>query len=263
MTLLYPEAIHRRVQQQEAYTQRKVNFCLFENRNDWASCSLLCRSDEMATAALRPLKRWISLSLAMGLVVREMGLCSYPTALALQEDLVTAKIQGDEDDYLLLLEHEAVYTLGRGADAADLRAADQLLSVPAHRVSRGGGVTFHGPGQLIAYPIISLPHGGRDVHRYVRRLEAMLIDVCADFRIAAERRDGHTGVWTRGAKIASIGIGVRRWTTFHGIALNVSTDLRFFDHIVPCRLPDVRMTSLAVELGTVPPMTAVRESLVR
>jgi len=199
----------------------------------------------------------------MNLVVRDLGLCTYAAALALQEELVARKVAGSDDDYLLLLEHEPVYTLGRGADAQDLRGADELLGVPMFRVGRGGGVTFHGPGQLVAYPIITLPHAGRDVHRYVRTLEDVLIDVCGNFGIAAQRRSGQTGVWVGAAKIASIGVGVRRWTTFHGVALNVSTDLRFFDHIVSCRMPDVRMTSIARECGRAPSMDDVRAAFVR
>ncbi len=199
----------------------------------------------------------------MGLVVRDLGVCPYPAALALQQEIVAAKLGGDPREYLLLVEHEPVYTLGRGADAQDLMAADRLLAVPVFRVNRGGGATFHGPGQLVAYPIVTLPHGGRDVHRYVRSLETVLIGVCADFHIAAERRAGLTGVWVAERKIASIGVGVRRWTTHHGVALNVSTDLRFFGHIVPCRMPDVRMTSMAVELGEAPPLAEVGRALVR
>jgi lipoate-protein ligase B len=223
----------------------------------------------------------------MALVVHDLGRCAYAAALALQEQLVARKIgatttsgasdtsgtatsetgasptaAGDADDYLLLVEHEPVYTLGRGANAADLLGADQRLGVPVFRVGRGGGVTFHGPGQLVAYPILTLAHAGRDVHRYVRRLEAVLIDVCAGFGIAAHRRDGITGVWVGDAKIASIGVGVRRWTTYHGIALNVSTDLRFFESVVACRMPEVRMTSMAKELRTVPAMSAVRTAFV-
>lgn len=193
----------------------------------------------------------------MEVVVADLGLCAYPAALALQEELLARKHRGDASDHLLLVEHEPVYTLGRGADVQDLRGADQICGIPVFRVGRGGGVTFHGPGQLVAYPIITLRHGGRDVHRYVRMLEDVVITTCADFDVAASRREGLTGVWVGGAKIASIGIGVRRWTTYHGVALNASTDLRFFSHIVPCRMPDVRMTSLAAELGTAPPLTEV------
>ena len=199
----------------------------------------------------------------MTLVVRDCGTCPYQTVLALQEELLARKIAGDADDYLLLVEHEPVYTLGRGADAADLLGADARLGVPSFRVGRGGGVTFHGPGQLVAYPIIALPHGGRDVHRFVRLLEGVLIDVCADFGITAQRRVGLTGAWVNDFKIASIGVAVRRWTTFHGVALNVSTDLRFFNYIVPCRMPEVRMTSMANELDVVPSLSAVRDRFVQ
>jgi lipoyl(octanoyl) transferase len=199
----------------------------------------------------------------MALIVRELGLCPYGTALAIQDDLVARKIAGEADDFLLLLEHEPVYTLGRGADQNDLRGADQALGVPVFRVSRGGGVTFHGPGQLVAYPIMSLRAGGRDVHRYVRSLEDIVIGVCADLGVAAQRRATLPGAWVGAAKIASIGIGIRRWTTFHGVALNVSTDLRFFAPVVACRMPDLRFTSLALELGAAPPMTAVRSAFAR
>jgi len=193
----------------------------------------------------------------MDLIVRNLGTCPYADTLVLQEELVARKIAGDPYDYLLLLEHEPVYTLGRGADAADLREADTVLGIPAFRIGRGGGVTFHGPGQLVAYPIIRLAHR-RDVHRYVRSLEQVLVRTCAAFQIAAQHRDGLTGVWVGAAKIASIGVGVRRWTTLHGVALNVSTDLRFFSQVVPCRMPDVHMTSMGQELGTAPAMAEVR-----
>ena len=199
----------------------------------------------------------------MALVVRNLGRCEYGAALRLQEEIVARKIDGDSDDYLLLLEHEPVYTLGRGANATDLLGADERLRVPVFRVGRGGGVTFHGPGQLVAYPIVRLSHGGRDVHRYVQNLESCLIGVCDDFAIAAHRREGHPGIWVGDAKLASIGVGIRRWTTFHGIALNVATDLSFFEQIVPCRMPEVRMTSMAVVLGTTPEYGVVQASLVR
>jgi lipoate-protein ligase B len=193
------------------------------------------------------------------LLVRDLGRCPYAPVLTLQEELVARKIDGDDADYLLLLEHEPVYTLGRGADPADLCGADQRLGVSVHRVGRGGGVTFHGPGQLVAYPILSLTRGGRDVHRYVRQLEDVLLQVCAAFGVAAARREGLAGAWVADRKIAAVGIGVRRWTTFHGVALNVDPDLRFFEAVVPCRVPGMQVTSLARELRSgVPPMAAVR-----
>ncbi len=180
-----------------------------------------------------------------GIDARWLGRIEYQDALALQESLVARKIAGEQRDYLLLLEHDPVYTLGRGADAADLRGAPERLGVPVHRVGRGGGATFHGPGQLVAYPLIQLAARGRDVHRYVRTLEQSLIETCADFGVAASTRAGITGVWVGDEKIASIGIGVRRGITLHGIALNVSTELDYFAQIVPCRLPALRVTTLA------------------
>ncbi|MBI3784580.1 MAG: lipoyl(octanoyl) transferase LipB [Deltaproteobacteria bacterium] len=198
----------------------------------------------------------------MALIVRDLGRCEYGAALALQEEIVARKIGGDDDDHLLLVEHPPVYTLGRGAAVDDLLGADVRLGVPVFRVGRGGGVTFHGPGQLVAYPITRLSQGGRDVHRYVRNLERCLIRVCEELGIPAHQEAGRTGVWVGGAKLASIGVGVRRWTTFHGIALNISTDLRFFAEIVPCRMPEVRMTSLLAELGAAPDFAAVQRSFV-
>ena len=188
---------------------------------------------------------------------RQLGCVPYADALALQDDLVAACAAGSADDELLLLEHPPVYTLGRGADAADLQGAPQRLGVPVYRVSRGGGATFHGPGQLVAYPIVRLRAAGRDVHRYVRVLEAALIATCSRFGVAAVAPPGQTGVWAGGRKLASIGIGVRRGVAFHGIALNVSTDLAYFAHIVPCRTAGLAVTSLAVELGTAPSVVAV------
>jgi lipoate-protein ligase B len=181
--------------------------------------------------------------------VEALGRIGYEPALARQEALVAAKLGGDRTDYLLLLEHDPVYTLGRGADAADLCGAPERLGVPVFRIGRGGGATYHGPGQLVAYPILGLAFHGRDVHRYVRRLEDILIAVCAAFGVRAEGRPGQTGVWVGPRKIASIGIGVRRWVTLHGVALNVATDLRYFGAIVPCATPGQATTSLSLELG--------------
>lgn len=185
----------------------------------------------------------------MSLLVHRLGLCAYAPVLELQDSLVERKLAGEAVDHLLLLEHEPTYTLGRGADVADLRGADERLGVPVFRISRGGGVTFHGPGQLVAYPILALERARRDVRSYIASLEDVLIRVCEAFGVAAERQSGQTGVWVDNRKIASIGVGLRRWTTFHGVALNVDTELGYFDAVVPCRMPDVRMTSLAAELS--------------
>lgn len=194
--------------------------------------------------------------------VRRLGRVQYATALELQESLVAAKIAGDETDELLLLEHEPVYTLGRGADAADLRGAADRLRVPVFRVGRGGGATFHGPGQLVAYPIVHL-HPRRDVHRYVRALEQTLIETCAAFGVEAAIRPGETGVWAGQRKIASIGIGVRRGVAFHGVALNVSTDVSYFEQIVACRMPGMEVTTLERQLGCAVPLESVEATFVR
>jgi lipoate-protein ligase B len=194
---------------------------------------------------------------ARPLLVRPLGRVAYVDALALQDALVAERARDEGSDQLLLLEHPPVFTLGRGADAVDLRGAPERLGVPVHRVGRGGGATFHGPGQLVAYPIVRLRAAGRDVHRYVRNLEAALVATCARFGVRASAPAGQTGVWADGRKIGSIGIGVRRGVAFHGIALNVSTDLSFFAHIVPCRTDGLAVTSLTAILGTAPSLETV------
>jgi lipoyl(octanoyl) transferase len=180
------------------------------------------------------------------LSVVRLGVVAYQAALSLQSALVAARMYDAIDDTLLLLEHPHVYTLGRGADAGFL--LDPPADVPVHRVSRGGQVTYHGPGQLVGYPILKLEGAERDVIRYLRKLEQVIIDALAAVAIEGQRRAGLTGVWAGGEKIASIGVGIRRWTTLHGFAINVATDLRFFARIVPCGVAGCRMTSIT-ELG--------------
>ncbi len=188
------------------------------------------------------------------------GLVDYTAALAWQQTLVAQRIAAEIPDSLVLLEHPPVFTLGRGGDERYLLNPGQ---VPVHRVGRGGEVTFHGPGQLVGYPILDLNRHGKDVHRYLRLLEDVLIATLAEWGIAATRRDGLTGVWAGTGKIASIGIGVRRWVTFHGFALNVHTDLSYFSVIVPCGLPEVRMTSMQELLQEEIPLDTVQSTLVR
>jgi len=197
------------------------------------------------------------------LKIYRLGRVEYSTALKFQELLVRTKLSGAPLDYLLLLEHEPVYTLGRGANEADLQGAPRRLGVPVFRVSRGGHATFHGPGQLVAYPIVALARHGRDVHRYVRGLEEVGIAVCRDFGVPARRVPGFTGVWVEDRKIASIGVGVRRWVTYHGLALNVAPDLRYFAAIVPCALVGVQVTSLEAERAQATPMEAVADVFAR
>jgi len=177
------------------------------------------------------------------LCVASLGAIDYATALELQGAMAHARYQDKIGDTLLLLEHPHVYTLGRGADERYLLAPSP--GVPIHRVSRGGQVTYHGPGQLVGYPILKLEGADRDIIRYLRKLEEAMIDALATFGIAAGRRQGLTGVWAGSLKIASIGVGLRRWITLHGFALNVTTDLRYFDAIVPCGIDGCRMTSIA------------------
>jgi len=183
------------------------------------------------------------------LSVRWLGRVSFAEALQLQETLV-AKKRADSSlaDELLLLEHEPVYTIGRTPDQSSLRGESHLPH-PLFPINRGGQATYHGPGQLIGYPIIDLRNYGQDLHRYLRWLEEVLIETLAEVDIAATTRNGLTGVWVGDRKIASIGVGVRHWITMHGFALNVGGDLTPFDHIVPCGIANVTMTSIEKETG--------------
>ena len=187
------------------------------------------------------------------LMVQDLGRGSYAEVLELQRRLCRQRISGDiPEDMLLLVEHEPVVTLGRGARPASLPLTPAELEargLQVFEVERGGDVTFHGPGQLVGYPIIDLRRHREDLHWYLRRLEAGLIQGLARIGIEGTTTAGLTGVWTRGRKIASIGIHVKQWVTFHGFALNVTTDMTNFDLIVPCGIPNVVMTSVSRELG--------------
>lgn len=179
-----------------------------------------------------------------------LGVVPYAEALELQRALADDRISGRIPDTLLLLEHPPVVTLGRGTRQSSLPIDPESLKrrgVDVFEIERGGDVTYHGPGQLVGYPIIDLQQHRADLHWYLRQLEQVLIDALASFDIQAERRERFTGVWTRGRKIASIGIHVRQWVTWHGFALNVTTDLSPFSLIVPCGIPDVEMTSIERE----------------
>lgn len=190
----------------------------------------------------------------MYLLTTQLGTVPYEIALELQRDLARRRITGEIDqDILLLLEHPAVVTLGRTAKQDHLTASPERLrarGVEVYEVERGGDVTFHGPGQLVGYPIFDLKRHRRDLHWYLRQVEKALIVALGATGIEAERHSGYTGVWTRGRKIASIGVHARDWVTWHGFALNVTTDLSFFDLIVPCGIPEVQMTSVTRELGS-------------
>jgi lipoyl(octanoyl) transferase len=183
------------------------------------------------------------------LQVRWLGRMEFADALALQEEIVAKKRKdrslGDE---LLLLEHEAVYTIGRTPDKSSLLGSAHLPH-PLLAINRGGHATYHGPGQLMGYPIIDLRRCGQDLHRYLRWVEQLLIELLVDYGITASRRESLTGVWVGQRKIASIGVGVRHWITMHGFALNVCGDLSSFNHIIPCGINNVAMTSMEKETG--------------
>jgi len=189
--------------------------------------------------------------------VRWLGQMEFSHALALQEELVAKKRNEPlSEDQLLLLEHEPVYTIGRTPDRSSLSAPGQSrrgelgsaqLPYPLFSINRGGQATYHGPGQLMGYPIIDLRGCGQDLHKYLRWLEQLLIDLLAKYEITAQRRESLTGVWVENRKIASIGVGVRHWITMHGFALNVCGDLSPFDQIVPCGINNVSMTSMEKE----------------
>jgi lipoyl(octanoyl) transferase len=180
------------------------------------------------------------------LEIARLGTVDYESALALQDTLVAARRDDLIGDTLLVLEHPHVFTLGRGADARYLLEARP--GVPVFRVSRGGQVTYHGPGQLVGYPILKLEGRDRDIHLYLRSLEQTMIAALAKLGIAAGRRGGLTGVWVGERKIGSIGVGLRRWITLHGFALNVHTDLDYFGAMVPCGIAECEMTSVKLEL---------------
>jgi lipoyl(octanoyl) transferase len=186
---------------------------------------------------------------------------NFADALALQEKIVAQKREdhGLEDE-LLLLEHESVYTIGRAPDRSSLLGAEHL-PYPLFSINRGGQATYHGPGQLIGYPIVDLRRCGQDLHKYLRWLERLLIELLSEYGMAATQRGSLTGVWVDDRKIASIGVGVRHWITMHGFALNVCGDLSPFDQIVPCGINDVAMTSMEKETGKVFPVADVARAV--
>ena len=171
--------------------------------------------------------------------LRDLGRMRYADAFALQQQFVEQRKRGDIPDQLLIVEHPHVVTMGRNGHDENLLAQPELLErsgVEFYRTDRGGDVTYHGPGQIVGYPIVDLREWKRDVMAYVRALEQVLIDALAQFGIAAGREAGATGVWTEQGKIAAIGVHISRWVTSHGFALNVATDLSYFRYIVPCGL---------------------------
>lgn len=191
----------------------------------------------------------------------------YGEGLELQAGLVKQRRDGTIPDTLVLLEHPHVITLGSSSDPAHvlIDASERArLGIELHDTGRGGDVTYHGPGQLVAYPILDLKPDRKDLHRYLRDLETVLMGVAGEYGLRADRNEAGTGVWTPNGKLAAIGIRVSSgWITSHGIALNVRSDLTYFDTIVPCGISDRGVTSLERELGEAPPSREVAEHFVR
>ncbi len=200
------------------------------------------------------------------LAVEHLGTVPYVPTWELQDEIASQRRARRIGDRLLLLEHFPVYTIGRGGDAANLLATpDRLRELGAEfvRIDRGGDITFHGPGQLVAYPIVEL-NDPLDLRRYVRTLEAAVIDTAARFGVRGDRLAGHPGIWVDGdRKLAAIGVRVKRGVTTHGLALNVNVDTAWFDEMIPCGIPDKGVTSLARETGATVSMDEVADELAR
>ena len=199
------------------------------------------------------------------LEVRRLGRVPYARGLELQQRLVADRQAGRSSDLLLLLEHDPVFTLGRNAQAANVLLPAEALRERGFEVfetGRGGDVTYHGPGQVVGYPILDLAPDRRDVHRYVRDLEEVMMRTCVDYGLQASRVEGLTGTWLDGEKIGAIGVRIARWVTSHGFAFNVGTDLSAFDLIVPCGIRERGVTSLERRLGHPVPLDEVMDRLV-
>ena len=199
-------------------------------------------------------------------VVR-LGRMGYEECLELQREVARQRISGAiPNDVLLLVEHPPVVTLGRSSKQKNLVSTPDYLKsrgVELFEVERGGDVTFHGPGQLVGYPVFDLKRHRQDLHWYLRSVEEVLIRTLSEYGISSERSTGYTGVWTQRRKIASIGVHARDWVTWHGFALNVTTDLTYFDLIVPCGIVGVEMTSISKETGFTPDLDSVSDVVAR
>ena len=185
-------------------------------------------------------------------MILDLGMTDYEKAYIAQCQLVSRRRLGEIDDSLIITEHNPVFTIGRTGRRENLLAGSLEMrkkKVRLIEVDRGGDITFHGPGQLVMYPIIDLKSRSRDLHRYMRDLESIIISFLNIYGIIAERLDGKTGVWVGGKKIASIGVGAKDWVTFHGLSVNIDVDLAYFSMIYPCGMKDIKMTSLREILG--------------
>ena len=195
--------------------------------------------------------------------ILDLGKSHYNSTWELQKKLQSQRISGQIDDQLLLVEHFPVYTLGKNTPR------EHLLTEESHNISiiqtdRGGDITFHGPGQLVGYPILDLNQYKRSITWYMRELEQLIIDVLKEYDINAERKKGLTGVWVKGKKIAALGVRISKWVTMHGFSLNINPDLKYYQGIIPCGIKDYGVTSMADLLGNdVPDMSEIKDTLVQ
>lgn len=195
----------------------------------------------------------------------DLGLIDYNDAWELQKKVFDKRNKGTLKDTFFLLEHPHTYTLGKVADKKNLIGSQEFIrkyDIKIYDIDRGGDITYHGPGQIVGYPIIDLKDWKQDTHLYLRKLEQLIIDTCAEYGLDTGRREGFTGVWIEDRKIAAIGIKVSRWITMHGFAFNVNTDLNLFNGIIPCGIKNKEVTSLKKELGREVGIKEVKQKLV-
>ncbi len=195
-------------------------------------------------------------------MILDLGVIDYEEAYRIQKDMVNRRKLGEIEDSIIVAEHPSVFTIGRTGNKANLLADEDSLkrnNIKVLRVDRGGDITFHGPGQVVLYPILDLKTRGRDIHLYLRDLEEAVIIALENYSVVAKRISGRTGIWVGGEKIASIGIAASNWITYHGLSLNVNVDLAFFSMIYPCGMRDIKATSLARILGRELAMAEVKE----
>ncbi len=200
------------------------------------------------------------------LLTINLGRTRYADAWELQKKIFSARLEKKIPDVLLLTEHDPVFTLGKGADTNHLLASDEELhekKIDMFHIDRGGDVTFHGPGQIVGYPILDLNNYYCDIHRYLRDLEEVLIQTLSEYEVQAMRSEGLTGVWVKNEKIAAIGVKVSRWITMHGFALNVNTDLQYFERMIPCGIFDKGVTSLYTIVEKKYSLQDVEQTLIR
>jgi len=199
------------------------------------------------------------------LIYCDLGLIDYKDAWDLQKSIHQLRVENKIDDLLFLLEHPHTYTLGKTSDKENLVGDEKYLSenkISVYDIDRGGDITYHGPGQIVGYPIINLTNWQQDTHKYLRAIEEVIIKVCEEYGLQGSRVEKYTGVWIGDRKICAIGIKVSRWITMHGFAFNINTDLKLFNGIIPCGITDKDVTSLKRELKTEIPENEVKEKII-